>query len=66
MSRRSSSPLPAVSRLLVELGQNIRNDEQACIIMPRVYDEGGHELYGFKLVSAAGTRQFYIGKWVVR
>lgn len=49
-----------------QLGQNVRNDEQACIIMPRVYDDSGHELYGFKLVSAAGTRQFDIGKSVER
>jgi hypothetical protein len=49
-----------------EMGQNIRNDEQACIIMPRVYDDSGHEMYGFKLVSAAGTRQFDIGASVER
>jgi hypothetical protein len=49
-----------------QMGQNIRNDEQACIIMPLAYDQNGKELYRFKLVSAAGTRQFDIGKSVER
>jgi hypothetical protein len=30
------------------------------------YNASGHEEYGFKLVSAAGTRQFDIGKSVER
>jgi len=49
-----------------QIGQNVRNDEQACIIMPLAYDANGKELYRFKLVSAAGTRQFDIGKSVER
>jgi hypothetical protein len=61
---------PAATKLALnyykEMGQNIRNDEQACIIMPLSYDQYGHEQYRFKLVSAAGTRQFNIGASVER
>lgn len=40
-----------------EMGENIRNDEQACIIYPLVFDENGNERYRIELMSAAGSKQ---------
>jgi hypothetical protein len=38
--------------------QNVRRDEQEGIVWPQAYDEAGHELYSFKLLTSGGTRQF--------
>lgn len=40
------------------LVKQVRNDEQAGIIFPLEYDEDGHELYKFELLSAGGSRAF--------
>lgn len=40
------------------LGANIRNDEQACIVIPSDRDEQGHPLYEVSLLSTGGQRQF--------
>jgi len=41
-----------------QLGQNIRNDEQSCVIYPLEYDEKGNEIYKVELMSSSGARQF--------
>lgn len=38
--------------------QNVRNDEQAGIIIPAVYDERGNEMFTFDLMSTRGRRNF--------
>lgn len=51
----------AASAVLEEykaLGRNIRNDEQACIVMPLAYDENGHKLYDIELLSSGGQKSF--------
>lgn len=40
------------------LGRNIRNDEQACIVMPLAYDESGNKLYDIELLSSGGKKTF--------
>jgi hypothetical protein len=40
------------------LGRNIRNDEQACIVMPLAYDEKGNKLYDIELLSSGGQKSF--------
>lgn len=37
---------------------NIRNDEQAGIVFPLLYDAQGHELYKLSLMTTGGRRQF--------
>jgi hypothetical protein len=41
-----------------DLGRNIRNDEQACIVMPLAYDDKGNKLYDIELLSSAGQKSF--------
>lgn len=41
-----------------ELGRNIRNDEQACIILPSDTDDNGNFDYDVSLLSSPGQKQF--------
>lgn len=41
-----------------DLGANIRNDDQACIVIPSDRDEKGNALYEVSLLSPGGQRQF--------
>lgn len=41
-----------------QIAKNLRVDEQAGLVMPRVLDEGGHELYKLELMTTTGKRQF--------
>lgn len=43
---------------VIKLVQNVRRDEQEGIVWPQAYDQAGHELYSFKLLTSGGTRQF--------
>lgn len=38
--------------------QNVRNDEQACIILPSIYDEHGNQTLKFELVGTGARRLF--------
>lgn len=48
----------AMVQSIIKLVQNVRRDEQEGIVWPQAYDEAGHELYSFKLLTSGGTRQF--------
>ena len=48
------------------IGANLRNDEQAFVILPGDTDERGNKLYGLKLLSTGGTRQFDTNKVIER
>jgi hypothetical protein len=39
-------------------GENIRQDEQACVILPSDVDDNGNALYEFSLVGSPGKKQF--------
>ena len=41
-----------------QLAVNIRQNEQAGIVFPLVYDQDGHELYKLELLSSGGRRNF--------
>lgn len=38
--------------------ERIRMNEQGSIVIPAVYDESGHPMYDFKLVTTGGARQY--------
>jgi len=42
--------------LVKRLGRNIRQDEQACLVYPLMYDAAGNLLFKFELASSAGTK----------
>jgi hypothetical protein len=45
---------------------NIRRDEQDGLMLPNAYDENGHPLIEFELMSASGNRQFDTDKVINR
>lgn len=48
------------------IGENLRNDEQACIVYPLYYDEHGNKLFDVELLSTGGSRQFDTGPIIER
>ncbi|MDT5061510.1 MAG: hypothetical protein QOH63_1969 [Acidobacteriota bacterium] len=40
----------------IKVGQNVRNDEQACLMFPLVYDNNHNKLYDFKLSGTNSRR----------
>jgi hypothetical protein len=38
------------------IGRNIRQDEQACLVYPLIYDAAGNQLFRFELASSGGTK----------
>lgn len=56
---QTAGPLEQEIRRKVErIVTNVRNDEQAGIVFPLMYDENGKQMYEFKLISTGGRRQF--------
>lgn len=51
---------------LKKMAQNIRRDEQDCVIMPSNKDKDGHDLYSMELMSTGGKRQFDTSKIITR
>lgn len=49
-----------------KMGQNIRNDEEAAVIIPAVYDESGNKLFDFELMSTRGRKKFDTGEVIDR
>jgi hypothetical protein len=44
--------LAAIKRI----GRNIRQDEQACLVFPLIYDTAGNQLLTFQLAASGGTK----------
>jgi hypothetical protein len=42
--------------LVRRLGRNIRQDEQACLVYPLIYDQSGNQLFKFELASSGGAK----------
>ena len=42
--------------LVRRIGRNIRQDEQACLVYPLIYDAAGNQLFRFELASSGGTK----------
>lgn len=58
MSSEASAGEKALYNHLKEVVKNIRNDEQAGLVVPSDHDENGNRLYEFNLVASAGGKQF--------
>lgn len=56
----------ATRRTFEEMGRNLRNDEQAYVMMPRVFNETGQLMYSLDLLSTQGSRQFETSVVVAR
>jgi hypothetical protein len=64
----SSSNTDAVAAVaeFKNIVQNLRNDEQAGLVVPQAYDDKGNKLYTYGLMSSNGRRQFVTGEIVQR
>ena len=44
--------------MVKHVGRNVRNDEQACLILPSLYDAAGNEILRFEFAKSPGSRAF--------
>lgn len=51
---------------LKRLGRNVRQDEQACILMPQLLDADGNKLFSFSLLTSPGSKQLDTDKTITR
>ncbi len=56
----------AIYAHLKNIVRNVRNDEQAGIVIPSDYDINGNQLYTFELASSPGKKQFNTGDIIKR
>ena len=56
----------ALKSYLINILKNIRNDEQAAILLPLAYDENNNPMFEFELASTGGSRQFDTDKIIQR
>lgn len=48
------------------IGRNLQNNEQACIIMPKFYDDQGNSLFNFELIGPPNASQYDTDKAISR
>ena len=56
----------AALAIFKDIGENLRNDDQACVIYPLAYTEQGNELYKIELMGNPGRREFTTGPIIER
>jgi hypothetical protein len=66
LSSEASQMEKANLQMIQKIVTNIRNDEQAGIVFPRILDQNGKDMYELKLLSTGGTRQFDTDKVIHR
>jgi hypothetical protein len=58
MSPSASDEQRALYNKCIEIVTSVRQNEQAGLVLPLVYDDKGNELFKFELLSSGGSRQF--------
>lgn len=58
LSRNASASQQNLLAAIKNMTVNVRRNEQEGMVFPLEYDEAGHQLYDFKLLSTGGSRQF--------
>jgi len=48
------------------IGRNLQNNEQACIIMPKFYDDQNNSLFDFELIGPPNASQYDTDKAILR
>jgi hypothetical protein len=66
MASDAPAELKAIYTAMQKIVTGIKNDEQAGLILPSDRDEKGEFIFDLTLLSAAGTKQFDIGKSIER
>jgi hypothetical protein len=52
----ASAEEQAQLEMVRRIGRNIRQDEQACLVYPLIYDQAGNLLFKFELASSGGAK----------
>ena len=58
LSVNASDSQRALLGAIKNMTVNVRRNEQEGMVFPLAYDDEGHQLYDFKLLSSGGSRQF--------
>jgi hypothetical protein len=66
LSSSATSEAQAAVAEFKNIVQNLRNDEQAGLVVPQAYDDKGNKLYTYGLMSSNGRRQFVTGDIIAR
>ena len=66
LSSTASGDATAAVAEFKNIVQNLRNDEQAGLVVPQAFDEKGNKLYTYGLMSSNGRRQFVTGEIIQR
>lgn len=66
LSANASVDQQAVLSAVQQIVTNVKRNEQEGVIFPAVYDDQGHKLFDFTLMSTGGSRQFDTDKVISR
>lgn len=48
------------------IGRNLQNNEQSCVIMPKFFDDQGNSLFNFELIGPPNASQYDTDKAIIR
>lgn len=66
MDPRAAAEAKALYASLKQMGTNLRNNEEACVILPSDRDQNGNLYYDLTLLTSGGARQFDTDKIIAR
>lgn len=66
LQKQATPSEQAMLSRIEEIVKNIRQDEQAGVVMPLIYDENGRQKFDLKLMSSGGSRAFDTDKIIQR
>lgn len=66
LASNATAEMAAAVAAFKKIVENIRNDEQAGLVVPQAYDDKGNKLYNYGLMSSNGRRQFVTGDIIAR
>lgn len=66
MAPDASDEDKAVYEAVKEIGRNLQNNEQACVIFPTLYDDNNNPLFDFELIGPPNASQYDTNQSIVR
>jgi hypothetical protein len=66
LSSNATPAQQAVLSAITNIVQNVKRNEQEGIVFPVVYDEQGHKMFDFTLLSSGGSREFNTDQIIAR
>lgn len=62
----STADQKATVEAFKNIGRNLQNNEQACIILPKFYDDQNNSLFDFELIGPPNASQYDTDKAIIR